>query len=89
MHVKKAEGNGMANQEHLDLLKQGGDTWNKWREEHIYIRPNLSRANLRGAILCGAKLSLANLYGAELSLANLSEANLSGLHVLRPKGLPL
>ena len=45
----------MAQQEHLDLLKQGVDTWNAWREKHSDIRPDLS-----GADLSGANLSIAN-----------------------------
>ena len=28
----------MANQEHLDLLKQGVKVWNQWREEQLEIR---------------------------------------------------
>ena len=31
----------MANQEHFDLLKQGVDTWNRWREKHLGIHPDL------------------------------------------------
>ena len=37
----------MPNEEHLELIKQGVDVWNKWREEHLDIRPDLSEANLR------------------------------------------
>jgi uncharacterized protein YjbI with pentapeptide repeats len=61
----------MANQEHLDILKQGVDAWNKWREEHPEVRPNLGGANLRDT-----DLREANLFGVDLSEANLSSANL-------------
>lgn len=72
----------MTNQEHLDILKQGVDSWNQWRKEHADIRPDLSEANLSHAKLIGADLRKANLsytklIGADLSEANLSEANLS------------
>lgn len=76
----------MANQEHLDILKQGVDAWNTWISEHVDIKPNFRRANLketdlRGAYLIGADLSYANLKeadlaGAYLNGANLKEANL-------------
>jgi uncharacterized protein YjbI with pentapeptide repeats len=51
----------MANQEHLDLLKQSTPVWNKWRARHPNIQPdlygaNLSRANLSRATLRGATL---------------------------------
>jgi hypothetical protein len=44
----------MANEEQLELIKQGVDAWNKWRVKHPDMRPDLSgtdlpRANLRGA----------------------------------------
>ena len=67
----------MANQEHLDILKQGVEAWNQWREEHAGIQPDLRRADLRGADLRGADLSYAELDDADLSRANLSRANLS------------
>jgi hypothetical protein len=41
----------MANQEHLDILKQGMDIWNKWRMEHPNLRPDLSSASLSNANL--------------------------------------
>ena len=44
----------MANQEHLDILKQGVQAWNQLRKEHPNIRPNLYRANLSGANLSEA-----------------------------------
>ncbi|EAT0038530.1 pentapeptide repeat-containing protein, partial [Salmonella enterica] len=51
-------------------------------EEHkVWItsmRESGSRANLRGAYLCGADLRDANLRGANLRDANLRGANLRG-----------
>src|SRR6266516_4450759 len=81
----------MANQEHLDMLKLGVEVWNKWREEHPFIQPDLSRANLSRANLSEANLFRANLDGADLSEADLnwtilSKANLSGVD-LRGKDL--
>ena len=72
----------MANQEQLDILKQGGETWDRWREEHPIFRPDLSNANLdhaklRGADLRGADLMGADLSNAKLNGANFREANLS------------
>jgi len=67
----------MANQEHLDILKQGMKTWNRWREEHADIQPDLSYADLSSANLSEANLSKANLHGAVLYEANLSGAYIS------------
>ena len=71
----------MAN-EHLRILKQGVERWNKWRLENA-IRPNLGRADLSGASLSDADLSSsdlsdAKLSGADLSGADLSDASLNG-----------
>ena len=75
----------MPNEEHLKILKQGVEQWNKWRLENAKnaIRPNLGGADLSGAKLSGANLSDAklidaNLSGADLSDAKLIDANLSG-----------
>ena len=65
----------MANEEHLKILKQGVEQWNKWRLENA-IRPDLIGANLNGARLDGAYLSRANLNDATLSGADLSDADL-------------
>ena len=64
----------MANQEHLDILKQGVDEWNKWRGENSEIRPDLSGAYLREADLREANLFGANLRGADLGGADLRGA---------------
>jgi hypothetical protein len=45
----------MADQSHLNILQQGVEAWNSWREQKRNVRPdlseaNLSRANLREAV---------------------------------------
>ncbi len=67
----------MANPEHLEILKQGVEQWNKWREKNPDIEPDLSNADLSGANLSNADLSDADLSGTDLSEADLSGANLS------------
>jgi uncharacterized protein YjbI with pentapeptide repeats len=76
MLAKKPGGKQMANQEQLDILKQGVMVWNLWRKEHRGIQPDLSEANLSKADLSKADLGQANLNKADLSEANLEEANL-------------
>ena len=66
----------MANEEHLKILKQGVEHWNKWRLENA-IRPDLSGADLIGADLIGA-----DLIAAYLSFADLTGANLSGVKLI-------
>ncbi len=36
----------MANQEHLDILKQGVEIWNQWRKEHAYKLVDLNKEEL-------------------------------------------
>jgi uncharacterized protein YjbI with pentapeptide repeats len=72
----------MANDEHLAILKQGVEVWNKWRDENQYVRPDLSGADLSMANLSWADLSWANLKGANLSMANLKGANLKGANLI-------
>jgi len=74
----------MANPEHLEILKQGVDAWNKWRDRDMpQSVPDLSRANFGGADLRRANLSRANFEGANLSRANLVGAQLVGANLLR------
>ena len=77
MFAKKAGGKRMANQEHLEILKQGVKMWNQWRIEHADVKVDLSRANLSFADLSFANLSNANLSRANLSRADLSVADLN------------
>ncbi len=82
----------MANPEHLAILAQGVEAWNKWRDEDPRIAPDLIGADLNSrklpkfdlrltmlklADLSGAKLNGANLADAYLSQANLINADLS------------
>jgi uncharacterized protein YjbI with pentapeptide repeats len=78
----------VADQEHLNILRQGVEVWNEWRSKEPSVLPDLSganlfradlsAANLGGANLNGAKLDGANLFRADLSAANLGGANLNG-----------
>src|SRR6266487_2821918 len=68
----------MADQQHLEKLRQGVEIWNLWRNEHPIEDVDLSRADLIGSNLSNAILDYVNLSGAKLSGANLSGAKLSG-----------
>ena len=81
----------MATPEHLEILKQGVETWNSWRKKNPSIRPDLSEAqldsetlyvlNLSGADLRGANLRRKDLLGADVSGADLAGADLSGANL--------
>ncbi len=71
----------MANNEQMELLKQGTQAWNAWRAGQTEATVNLSGAALRGLDLGGADLSGADLKDADLRGANLSGANLKGAHL--------
>ena len=68
----------MANEEHVKILMQGAEVWNKWREENSNVIPDLRIANLSGTNLSGTNLRGATLFGADLREAILSGAILSG-----------
>src|ERR1051326_4141576 len=79
----------MANPEHLAILKQGVDVWNKWkaRTKTIGFMGDLSgedfsgssfiTADLRGVGLEYTNLHAASFVDADLSMARLHGANLS------------
>jgi len=52
----QAEVSLIANQEHLDVIKQGSEVWNSWRVQHPESRPNLTDANFIDAYLTKAFL---------------------------------
>src|SRR5687767_1527435 len=78
----------MANEEHVNKLREGVGEWNKWMDAHPYPETipdftgahlqglDLSRANLKRAYLLGADLEDAILEGANLWKADLCQAKL-------------
>jgi uncharacterized protein YjbI with pentapeptide repeats len=80
----------MADTQQLELLRQGVETWNRWRKkqkQHPYFRPDLNgaslyRADLAGADLRAADLGKADLSGADLAWADLSGADLAGADLI-------
>ena len=68
----------MANNEQVDVLKQGTQAWNAWRAEQTEAIVDLSGGALRGLDLEQANLSAADLKDADLRGANLGGANLTG-----------
>jgi hypothetical protein len=68
----------MANEEHLAILRQGVEAWNRWRAENPDVRPDLSNTNLEAMDLTGAVLSNVLFQNASLRAATLSNANLRG-----------
>lgn len=73
----------MANEQHLKVLKQGVDAWNKWRRENPSIEVNLEGASLGGGNLEDADLEDADLEGAYLEGANLTGAKLIAIKLER------
>lgn len=76
----------MANEEQLEILRQGVKVWNAWRAANLTIeldlrKASLYRANLEAAKLQGANLEEANLFGADLSRAKLQGASLIGTNL--------
>ncbi len=67
----------MTNREHLEILEQGVEVWNEWRNEHPEIRPNLTNADLSEADFSRIDLNHADLSHANLSFADLSHADLN------------
>src|SRR6266700_410857 len=62
----------MSEQYHLDLLHQGIDVWNQWRQDHHSIQPDFSGADFSEEDLSGIDFSRANTHGARLGKAYFS-----------------
>ena len=76
----------MADQKHVELLRQGEGVWNRWRQENPNITPDLRQAELQGSqlVFCnlsGADLREARLMGADLRSTNLTAADLRGVKI--------
>jgi len=99
-HSEEA-GKKMANEEHLKILLQGVEVWNKWREDNPDIKePDLTKADLspdaikdtplydsklKAAHLGGINLQGAWLLNANLQSAFLENANLQGASLIAAK----
>lgn len=78
----------MANEEHVKILKQGVEVWNRWRIDNPNVQPDLCDLSIKRARLNGANLTNTNLnrailrYGEfrEVRFENaiMDEASLSG-----------
>lgn len=80
----------MANQEHLNILRQGVEVWNQWKETHPYEDVDLQGADfhtshLRGVNLSSTDLRNADFSGADLTWSNLNRADLSGANLSEVK----
>jgi uncharacterized protein YjbI with pentapeptide repeats len=66
----------MANPEHLKILKQGVEVWNKWRIENPKVRPDLSGLDLPMGSLKAEHINFSNTDLREVSFpyANLTYA---------------
>ncbi len=68
----------MANPEHLKILKQGVEVWNRWREANPEVRPDLSGAEFVGFDLNGVNLNGVDCRQANLSTTKFRKASLKG-----------
>lgn len=72
----------MANPEHLEILRQGVNAWNQWRDRNYYLRPDLRGIDLHGidirdAYFAEADLSHVDFSGRDLSRMQLDSADFS------------
>jgi hypothetical protein len=73
----------MANPEHLAILKQGVEVWNRWVLDPHNIPVDLREANLAGMDLTGIKLMSALLDGADLHGTDLRSSDLRSTSMRR------
>ena len=68
----------MAHPEHLTILKQGVEVWNRWRKQNPHIQPDLYQAHLAEMDLRQANFRTSSLAHVDFTGANLADANLVG-----------
>jgi uncharacterized protein YjbI with pentapeptide repeats len=71
----------MAKKAHLDILQQGVEPWNSWREWNPSIAPDLSGAKLQGADLSSTNLTEADLTYSVFVKTDLTGATLTGCRI--------
>lgn len=77
----------MANIAHLKILTQGVHVWNSWRQNRVFISPDLSGANLTNRNLAGVNFSNTNLDSADFTNTNVDGARFLGASLERTIGL--
>jgi uncharacterized protein YjbI with pentapeptide repeats len=73
----------MADKKHLEILNQGVEAWNNWREANFYTRPDLHDADLTGIDVSKIDLSGAYLGHVDFSGRNLNNAHLDNAELIR------
>ena len=73
----------MANQEQVDVLRQGVEVWNEWRERNPRASIDLKGQNLRGLDLSGINLVNSNLNETDLSESRLEGAKLRNAELVK------
>ena len=68
----------MANPEHVEILKQGVEVWNRWRKKNPQVKPDLCQTNLAKMDLRQANLRASLLSEVDFTGTNLADANLVG-----------
>jgi uncharacterized protein YjbI with pentapeptide repeats len=71
----------MGNSEHLSILHQGVEAWNRWRDEHPTVTPELADAKLDGCDLRRYNFKEAKFIGAQMVSADLRDADFGGAFV--------
>ena len=76
----------MANSKHLEILQNGVDAWNKWRNDNQKVQPDISsvslkKQNLNNINFSRTNLSQCNLRGVFMRNANLQQTNLSNANL--------
>ena len=69
------------NKDHLKILMQGAEAWNKWRKENPNVKPDLRLAKLVNIDLKNTNLSKSDLGGVDFTKSILYEDDFSGSYM--------
>lgn len=75
----------MIKPKHINILEQGVDYWNNWREQNPQVAPNLNDTDFRNLKLDGANLSETLLIRSKLDNLQLERINLSRANLYKAK----